>query len=225
MTHRPRLARRPGRAALLALGLLAAAPARAAPAAPLSSRVSARAGRIEATLDLSSLFGPAREQEFGNGLTNVVAIYLSVKPARGGEPVAFHGRVVEILFDVWEETYSVTVKDPQHPAGRRLVLPDFAALRSFLSDERDLDLGPLSALAAGPFVLEARVEVNPVSREQLQRTREYIANPPAGTRPGGAPSRSVLGAVASFLLREPDPGADVHLLRSPSFTRREVAAR
>jgi hypothetical protein len=66
-----------------------------------------------------------------------------------------------------------------------------------------------------------RVEVNPVSKEQLQRTREFIA---AGTRTGGA-TRSVLGAMASFLLREPDPGIDVYVFRSRVFGPGEVAAR
>jgi hypothetical protein len=98
----------------------------------------------------------------------------------------------------------------------RHVLPDFAALRRFLSEARAVDLGPVRALPASPYHLEARVEVNPVSREQLQRTREYIANPAAGTRTSGG-TRSVLGAVASFLLREPDPGSDVHLFRSRTF--------
>ena len=81
--------------------------------------------------------------------------------------------------------------------------------------------------SAGAFVVEARVEVNPVSREQLLRTREFIANPAAGSRAGGA-SRSVLGAMASFLLREPDAGSDVHVFRSRVLGRgdvREVRAR
>jgi hypothetical protein len=72
-----------------------------------------------------------------------------------------------------------------------------------------------------PFVVDARVEVNPVSKEQLQRTREFIANPPTGTRaPAG--SRSVLGAMASFLLREPAPSDDVTFLRSRPFARGEI---
>jgi hypothetical protein len=174
-----------------------------------------------ATLDLSALFGPRREQEFGNGLTNVVEIYTSVLPAGSGPPAALHGRIIELLFDVWEETYLVVVKDPEHPAGRRLVLPSYKALSSFLSDQREVDLGPVEALPE-TFSVEARVEVNPVSREQLQRTREYIAAA-SGSRPSG--SRSVLGAVASFLLREPDAGSDVHLYRSPPFTRGAVAGR
>jgi hypothetical protein len=105
-----------------------------------------------------------------------------------------------------------------------LVLADFRALQAFLANEKDLDLGPASLLPVGPFVVEARVEVNPVSKEQLHRTREFIANPAGGSR-AGAGSRSVLGAMASFLLREPDPGSDVHLFRSRRLGRAEVVAR
>jgi hypothetical protein len=183
-----------------------------------------RQSRVEAALDLSAAFGPARERELGNGLTNVVAIYVTVVPASGGAPALLFGRVIEILFDVWDETYAVTYKDPRHPQGAHLVLPTFQALRGFLSSEKDLELGPVSALPTRPFVVEVRVEVNPVSKEQLQRTREFIANPAAGTRSGGG-SRSILGAMASFLLREPDAGADVRLFRSRPLSTAEVAAR
>lgn len=177
-----------------------------------------------ATLDLSPAFGPGLQGDVGNGLTNVIAIYVAVVPAGGRQPVLLYGRVVEVLFDVWEETYAVTVKDPHVPQGIGLVVPDFAALRRFLSTARELDLGPAALLPAGAFVVEARVEVNPVSKEQLQRTREFIANPAAGARSSGG-SRSVLGAMASFLLREPDPGTDVFLFRSRPMGPGEVAAR
>lgn len=211
------------RAALAGLLLSAALPAAAGPA-ELRVTLAARAGRVAATVDLSEAFPAALEQEVGNGLTNLVAIYVAVIPIGGREPALLYGRVVEILFDVWEETYSVTVKDPHVPQGVRLVLRDFAALRRFLSEPRDLDLGPTTLLPGGAFLVEARVEVNPVSKEQLQRTREFIANPAAGTRAQGG-SRSVLGAMASFLLREPDPGSDVHLLRSRPLGPGEVKAR
>jgi hypothetical protein len=214
---------RTARAALAALALAAALPAAAAPA-QLSVKLAARGGRLAATLDLSLAFPPALEREVGNGLTNVVAIYVTVTPVGARNPVLLYGRVVEILFDVWDEAYVVTVKDPHIPQGARIVLADFAALRRFLAEERDLDLGPTKLLPAGPFVVEARVEVNPVSKEQLQRTREFIANPAAGSRAQGG-SRSVLGAMASFLLREPDPGSDVYLFRSPALGPGEVGTR
>lgn len=211
--------------AVAALAALAVAPAlaHAASPGPLPVRLVARSGRLVASIDLSSAFTRVPERELGNGLTNVVAVWVSVLPAHDGPPALVYGRIIEILFDVWEESYDVTVKDPRAPQGLRLALRDFRALRGFLADEHDLDLGPVALLPEAPFVLEARVEVNPVSKEQLHRTREFIANPSAGPRGGG--SRSVLGAMASFLLREPDPGSDVTVLRSRAFDRREVAAR
>jgi len=208
-------------AALAALAL--AGPAAAAPAAPLTVALGVKEGRVLASVHVDRAFAPAGERELGNGLTNVVALYLSVMPAEGGPAALVYGRVIDILFDVWEEVYVVTVKDPRAPQGVRLVLKDAAALRAFLSDQRDLDLGPAALLPEGAFVVEARVELNPVSKEQLRRTREFIANPSAGTRAGGGGSRSVLGAMASFLLRDPDPGSDVHLFRSRAFARAEVA--
>jgi len=211
---------------LAALGALAlAVPAAAAPTAPLAISLAVKDGRLLASVRIEQAFTSADDRELGNGLTNVVAIYLAVVPAGGGPPALAYGRVIDILFDVWEEDYVVTVKDPRAPQGVRLVLRDAAALHAFLADQRDLDLGPVALLPDGPFVVEARVEVNPVSKEQLRRTREFIANPSAGTRASGGGSRSVLGAMASFLLRDPDPGTEVHLFRSRAFARAEVPPR
>lgn len=209
-------------AALAALAALGAARPAAADPAALPIRIGVSNGRAVASVDLGEAFPPAAERRLGNGLRNVVAVYVSVVPRGGRQPVAIHGRVVDVLFDVWEEHWSVTVKDPRTPQGRRAVLEDYAALRRLLAQPRDVDLGPVGALPAG-FVVEARVEVNPVSRELLQRTREFIANPAAGAR--GTGSRSVLGAMASFLLREPDAGEDVHRFRSRVFEAGEVAPR
>lgn len=207
-------------AAALAAGLAAGA-GRAEPQEAAVIRLAQVKGQLIAAEDLSSVFGPGRQKEFSNGLTNVVEIYTSVVPARGGGAVVIHGRIIEILFDVWEETYAVVVKDG-HAGDRRYVLPSFEALRSFLAEERDVGLGPVASLPEG-FLVEIRVEVNPISKEQLQRTREYIAAASGASRPSG--SRSVLGAVASFLLREPDAGSDVHLFRSEPFTRSGLSSR
>jgi hypothetical protein len=211
------------RAALAALAL-ASGPAAAAPL-PLPIELATRGGRLVASVDLAPAFPASLERDLGNGLTNLITVYVAVVPEGSRQPVLLHGRMIEILFDVWDEAYLVTVKDPHFPQGVRLVLPDFRALRAFLADERDLDLGPATLLPRGAFVVEARVEVNPVSREQLQRTREFIASPAGGARASGGGSRSVLGAIASFLLREPDPGSEVHLFRSRPFRPGEVAAR
>lgn len=218
----------PRRAALAAaaLALLAVAPAaRAAPAPqPLRVTVAEAQGRLVVALDLASAFPPALERRFGNGLTNVVTVFAAVVPAGGAAPVALGGRVLEILYDVWDERYVVTIRDARLPRPVRRAAADWPDLQRLLAEVPDLDLGPASALPEGPFHVEARVEINPVSREMMQRTREYLAGPAAGPRPGGG-TRSVLGVMAGYLLREPDAGDDAHLYRSRELARGEVVGR
>jgi hypothetical protein len=211
---------------LLAVALAALAPAALAHEVPsaLPSAVEARGARLTVTLDLGPAFPPSLQKQLSNGLTNVIAVHVTLVPERGSEPEAIFGREIDVLYDVWEETYGVTVKDPESPAGRRRTFRRFDDLRAFLAEARAIDLGPVSELGSGSWVVQTRVEINPVSKELLERTREFIANPAAAGR-SGAPSRSVLGAMASYLLKGADPGADVHVFRSPPFTAREVTAR
>jgi hypothetical protein len=221
-TPRPAARRAPALALLAALALHPG-PAAAAPLPePLTTRVAVAQGRLLVALDLESAFPPGLEHRLGNGLTNVVTVYAAVVPAGGGAPVALGGRVLEVLYDVWEERYLVTVRDARQPRPVRRAAADWPSLRRLLAEPADLDLGPASALPEGPFHVEARVEVNPVSRELMQRTREYLAGP--ASRPGGG-TRSVLGVVAGYLLREPDAGEDAHLYRSRELARAEVQAR
>jgi len=208
-------------ARLLPLLLLAGAAAGDGPAVPVE--LGARGGRLLARLDLRAAFPEELRRTFANGLTNVVALHVTLLAEGGGEPAALAGRVVEARYDVWEESWGVVVRDPQNPRGRRLVIRGWEELRALLADARDLDLGPVAALGDGRWQLRARIELNPVSRELLERTREYIANPPSGLR-GGSPSRSVLGAMASYLLHGSD-GGEARLFHSRAFTAREVAAR
>jgi hypothetical protein len=204
----------PLRPVAAALALAAATAAGAASPLPLDAAPAVSGGRLGVTLDLAPAFGPALERRFGNGLTNVVAIFVSVVPAGGGEPLVVAGRIVEVRFDVWDEAFLVTIRDAQLQQPQRRSAPDFAALRRLLADVRAVDLGPVALLPAGPLRIEAQVEVNPVSRELMQRTRELLASPATGRPGGGGRGRSVLGAMASYLLRDPEPGEEVVRFRS-----------
>jgi hypothetical protein len=124
-----------------------------------------------------------------------------------------------VLYDVWEEIFHVTVRDPTNPRGRRLTFAGWDELQAFLGDLQGIPLGPSSAIATGAWAVQVRVELNPISEELLERTRELIADPTAGSRSG--PSRSVLGAMASYLLRA-EPGTDVQVFRSAPVQAREV---
>lgn len=209
--------------AAAALSLLAAQ-ALAADPAPVDMGLEARGGRLMARLDLRSAFPEELRRTFGNGLTNVVVFRASLLPWRGEDPAAVFVRVVDLRRDVWDGTWAVVVRDPRSPGGRRLTAGTWEDLRDLLADERDVDLGPMSGLRQGTWEIRVRVDVNPVSKELLDRTREFLANPPAGVRGGGAPSKSVLGAVAGALLTRSEEG-DARRFRTRAFTAGEVPER
>lgn len=210
------------------IALLAALAATLAAAheAPRSLRttVGAEGGRLVATVDLAPAFPLDLRKRVSNGLTSVVALHVALLPEGGGEPVALFGREIDVLYDVWEERWTATVKDPSAPRGRSRIFDRWEELSAFLHEARGVDLGPVAELGDGRWVAQTRLELNPVSKELLERTREFIANPAAAGR-GGSPSRSVLGAMASYLLRGADPGSDVHVFRSAPFTARDVRPR
>lgn len=189
----------------------------------VSCELEARAGRLAARVDLGFAFPDELKRTFGNGLTHTVALHAALLRDGEDEPAALYVRVVEVLYDVWDESWVVVTKDPQAPRGRRQTARSWEELRALLADARDLDLGPVAAVAEGVWTVRVRVEVDPVSRELVERTREYIANPPGGPR-GAPPSRSVLGATAGFLLQAASTG-DARLARGRPFTIREVRGR
>ncbi len=210
------------RAAVLLSGLLAPAGPREPPAA--AGQVEVRGGRLVASFDLAPAFPASLRKQLSNGLRNVVALHVSLVPDGGAEPALVEAREIEVLYDVWEEKYRVVVREPGQPRGRRLEFAAWEPLRAFLAEPREFDLAPVAAVSGRTWVVVARVEVNPVSQELLDRTRELIANPAAGSRLG-AGSRSVLGTVASYLLTAPDAEGDAHLFRSAAFTVQDGAIR
>lgn len=202
----------------LAATVLAPSPATAAPPRSLQATPTVTHGRLAVSLDLAPAFSQALTQRFGNGLTNVVAIFVSVVPDEGCEAAVVAGRVVEVRYDVWDETFQVTTRDARLQQPERRTAADAEALRRLLAEVRGVDLGPVADLPAGRLCIEVRVEVNPVSRELMQRTRELLANPASGLPGGGGRGHSVLGAMASYLLRDPAPGEEVVRFRSAAFT-------
>jgi hypothetical protein len=215
------------RAAAAALLALAVAPATAgaAPSAapePLEARVETVQDAVRVSADLSAAFPAQLERQLANGLTNVVAIHVALLPARGRGVAAIFAREVEVLYDVWEEIFHVTVRDPASPRGRRATFDHWGELQTFLGDLRGVRLSPDTSLAGDAWVVQVRVELNPISKELLERTRELISDPTAGSRSG--PSRSVLGAMASYLLRA-EPGTNVRVFRSSPLQVREVSQR
>src|SRR5262249_25632903 len=102
-------------AAILALGGATAAPGSAARAdEPLAQRTTGAAvknGQLVISVGLQDLFGPAERQHLTSGFSTRVLSRLALQDAAGkdGEPLALAVQRAEIVYDIWDEKFSVRV--------------------------------------------------------------------------------------------------------------------
>ncbi len=178
--------------------------------APLRVDCRGEAGRLLATVDLGPAVDAGLERKLGNGLASTVRLTVAALDPSGAGAGGVE-RDFDVRFDVWTETFTVTIREPGAAASSRTV-SDWATVRRLLATPAPFDLGPLAALPER-FTVEARLELDPVTGLQLGRTRERLAHPAGG--------RSLLGSLAAFLLRAPPPDAERY--RSTLLTRSDFA--
>jgi hypothetical protein len=207
-------------ARLVPLALLAAAALRVFPSpaaspgsgpGPLRVDCRAVAGRLSAAIDLAPAIGADLERRLGSGLNSSIRLTVSALD-HSGAPAATAVRDFDIRFDVWTEIFAVTVREPGAAAMARQA-SDWATVRALLAAPAPFDLGPLATVPE-PFTIEARLELDPVSGRQLEKTRERLTHPAGGPTAG---ARSLLGTLAAILLRAPPP--DAERFRSAPRTR------
>jgi hypothetical protein len=197
-------------AALLSAGWPAAAP-RPLDVAPLQVDCRIEAGRVRAAVDLSPAIDAELARVLGSGLTSTLRLTVTALDATGRAAAAAQ-REVEVRLDLWAETYTLTIREADGTASSRLA-PGWPAAQDLLVRPAPFDLGPLAGLPER-FTIEARLELDPVSGRQLERTRQQLAHPAGG--------RSLLGTLAAILLRAPPPVVERY--RSAVLTRAGLAA-
>src|SRR5262249_59025424 len=92
----------------------AAAPPAARAADPLPLRTTGAAvknGQLLISVGLQDLFGPAERQHLTSGFSTRVLIRVALQDASRdeGEPVALAVQRAEIVYDIWDERFSVRV--------------------------------------------------------------------------------------------------------------------
>ena len=215
----PAAVARAGTALLVAAALLAdpspAAATTPVDHAPLRVDCRGEAGRLLAAIDLGAAIDTALERRLGSGLASTVRLVVAALDPSGTAAAAVE-RDFDVRYDVWTEVFTVTTRGAGAAASSRQA-SDWASVRRLLANPAPFDLGPLAALPAR-FTIEARIELDPVTRLQLEKIREQLTHPAGGPSAGG---RSLLGTLAAVLLRAPPPNAA--RFRSATLARAEIA--
>lgn len=184
MTKRRRAPRR----ALTWLLLLALAlAALAAHAKPRTRRVGIHLTKsdVRATFSYRDVFGKKIREKLRSGLPTRLLVQVALESKSEAKPITYWARAIEIVYDLWEEDFVITVEDNRGRRRTRVKTPDEAInvagvlWRARIASRKGLD--------PGLYRLRFVAEVNPVSKEMVENIRRWLSRPSGG---GGAEARS-----------------------------------
>jgi hypothetical protein len=190
-------------ASALLWGALSGAP-------PVTVAARTDAGNLTLQVPAAGTTDGAFMGKLKDGLTHRVRYTLTLRAADTGTVLLTEILTTEVVFDLWDENFVIT-----HAEGgtlRRVRVKTSDRVRAILDAPRFRTAFPASLLPPNQrCALDVRVDVNPISEEVLDRTRELLAPPPRADEGGAA--RSLLGNVARVFVNEATAGT-----QSRSFT-------
>jgi hypothetical protein len=163
-----------------------------------SLNVTVHNGKLLVTSDFTDVFSRKIQSKLSSGLPTRVVLQLELMN-RAGKAVAAWARSTEIVYDLWEEHYQVTVEDDQ---GRRRAT--MGKVGEVMATAGRLLRDPVAYvidLPPGEYGLRMAVEVNPVSQGMVKNIRRWLARPAAGKAGGGSQTNLFGSFVGTFVDR------------------------
>jgi hypothetical protein len=184
--------------------VIGAAPRAARAADPLVQRTAGlgvKNGQLLLSVGLQDLFGPAERQHLTSGFSTRILIRVALQDAGDaeGEPLALAVQRAEIVYDIWDEKFSVRVTRGLG-AELRAIAPTAeeaiwraTALWQFpIAETKRLRPG-------GRYMVLVRGDLNPISEDLLADVRRWLVQPARGQRRLGA-GDSFFGSFVSIFV-------------------------
>jgi hypothetical protein len=165
---------------------------------------------------IGKLFDAAAYESLSTGISSTVVIRIQVTPRESDTPVAEQLIRRSVVYDVWDEIYTVEL---DQPGGTRKVKAKYRAeALKWLTAIDDLPIAPLAVLPYEQvFVLKMVVELNPVSKETLAEVRRWLSQGAGGGLDRGG---AFFGSFVSVFYNPKIADADrVLRIRSQPFFR------
>lgn len=179
-------------------------------APPVTFWVEREQEALRLTADLAPLFDAQLRRRLTSGLTTTLFLDVSLDAHETGASRGAIRRLVRARWDLWEETLTVHHDVPVTPTST------YRSIDAFLAD-----FGRLRAatIATGVptdervFRVTTRVEVNPLSAEQLAQMRRWLVEPVAGAWSLDPLGSGLLGSFVR-LFHNLKPGVAERVLRA-----------
>jgi hypothetical protein len=209
------------RRAIVALGLALATPAYAEDK-PEAQHMRFVEGGDDLTVSMQwpagigKLFDVVSYDALGNGIPSTVVIRIQITPRDSDTPVAEVALQRSVVYDVWDEVYTLRL---DQPGGRKTIkVKSRAEALKWLTVIEDLPVARLGVLPLEQvFVLKMVAELNPVSKETLAEVRRWLSQGNAGGLDRGG---TFFGSFVSVFYNPKIADADrVLRIRSQPFYR------
>lgn len=133
---------------------------------------------LYASLDYRDVIDGSLQKKLTSGLPTRIVTQINLERHQKNKPLSYWARSVSIVYDLWEEVFVVTVEDPQ---GQRRTKVSTAEQAVGLACRVDRSaVAHLGELPEGVYRLRVSIEVNPVSKEMVEKIRHWLARPPGG---------------------------------------------
>ena len=188
--------------------LLAASPAvmrgTARADTPIPQRTTGLAvknGQLLISVGLQDLFGPAERQHLTSGFSTRVLIRVALQDASSdeGEPLSLAVQRAEIVYDIWDERFSVLVTRGLG-AELRAIAPTAEEAIWRATAMWQFPIAETARLpSGGRYVVLVRGDLNPISEDLIKDVRRWLVQPARGQRRLGA-GDSFFGSFVSIFV-------------------------
>lgn len=165
---------------------------------------------------IGKLFDTTAYEALSTGIPSSVVIRIQITPRDADTPVAEQLIQRSVVYDVWDEIYTLRL---DQPGGRKTIKVKFRAeALKWLTSIEDLPIARLAVLPVDQvFVMKMVVELNPVSKETLAEVRRWLSQGNGGGLDRGG---AFFGSFVSVFYNPKIADADrVLRIRSQPFYR------
>ena len=165
---------------------------------------------------IGRLFDAATYDALATGIASTVVIRILITPSDANDPVAEQLIQRSVVYDVWDEIYTLRI---DQPGGSKTFKVKYRAeALKWLTAIDDLPVARLAVLPVDKvFVLKMVVELNPVSKETLAEVRRWLSQGASGGLDRGG---AFFGSFVSVFYNPKIADADrVLRIRSQPFYR------
>jgi hypothetical protein len=165
---------------------------------------------------IGKLFDTSAYEALSTGIPSAVVIRIQIAPEDSDAPVAEQLIQRSVVYDVWDEIYTLRL---DQPGGRKTIKVKYRAeALKWLTTIEDLPVARLAVLPVNQvFVLKMVVELNPVSKETLAEVRRWLSQGNGGGLDRGG---AFFGSFVSVFYNPKIADADrVLRIRSRPFYR------